>query len=236
MQEIFPGDALLGLYCSCFRGRLPSVWPSASEINSVGLMLLYTLVWILLLTSAEVSSMNTSKPVPVVTRHAQAITLPPPSLIDEVVCFGWGVIYFLLHNFLPSLWYRLIFICPEHLAPEHHRYLMYIFANCNLPILFLKLARGLLWWTHWSYAGVESSLEGRLWHIYGYIRESVLDLLNSYRDFSSPSEGFFRHPLHWTFQIVLFVHLFSCYPIRDRNLHFISGGGYKNLYPHNTTL
>ena len=63
----------------------------------------------------------TSEPVPVVAIHAQTITLSPPCLTDEVVCFGSWAVPFFLHTYLfPILWYRLIFVWYIHNTLFHN--------------------------------------------------------------------------------------------------------------------
>lgn len=73
-----------------------SVWLWADSIA------LYTSEFILLRPSAVTSSMKTSEPVQLTALHAHdaTITLPPPCLTDEVLCFGSWALPFLLQTFL----------------------------------------------------------------------------------------------------------------------------------------
>lgn len=56
---------------------------------------------ILLLLSTVTSSINTSASVPLTAKHVHAITLPPPCLTDDVVCFrSEAVLFFSLFFFI----------------------------------------------------------------------------------------------------------------------------------------
>ena len=115
--------------------------------------------FILLLLSAVTSSVNTREPVPLAAIHAHAMTLPPPCFTDEVVCFGWWAVPFLLHTLLfPSLWYKLILVSSVHrmFFQNCNGCFRCCLANSNLVFLFLRLTNGLhvvvnplysLWWS-----------------------------------------------------------------------------------------
>lgn len=55
---------------------------------------------ILLLLSTVTSSINTSASVPLTVKHVHAITLPPPCLTADVVCFRSGDVSLFLLIFL----------------------------------------------------------------------------------------------------------------------------------------
>lgn len=57
------------------------IWQSEQSIA------VYTSEFILLLLSAVTSSINISEEVPLAAIHAHAVTLPPPCLTDDMVCF-----------------------------------------------------------------------------------------------------------------------------------------------------
>ena len=115
--------------------------------------------FILLLLSAVTSSIITREPVPLATIHAHTMTLRPPCLTDEVVCFGSWAVPFLLHTLLfPSFWYKLIFVSFVHrmLFQNCKGFFTCCLANSNLVFLFLRLTNGLhlvvnplylLWWS-----------------------------------------------------------------------------------------
>ncbi len=64
---------------------------------------LKTSEFILLLLSAVTSLINTCEPVPLGAIHVHAITLPPPCLTLDVVCFGsWAVLFFHHTSLFPS--------------------------------------------------------------------------------------------------------------------------------------
>jgi len=78
-------------------------------------IILYPSKFILLLPSYIKSSLKWRGPVPETAMRAHAMTPPPPSFTDELVCLGSFAVPFFLYTFaFQSLRWRLIFVSSVH--------------------------------------------------------------------------------------------------------------------------
>lgn len=118
---------------------------------------LCTLQFIVLLLSAVTSSLNIADTVPLAAIHACAITLPPPCLTDDVICFWLSAVSPVLHSFLFPSRSSHFFCCCCWLLEVH---------ECNQGFAHTSLC-----FHSWKHL---TALDYRLWQCHASLHKSVL--------------------------------------------------------------
>ena len=120
---------------------------------------------------------------PVSVAAIQAINPPPPCLTDELICFGWAVLFHLHTFFVPSFSYRFIFVLFVHNTFSH-------FSHFFVAIVVCIVLRSLCIFVHES-SDKDTPASWRLFLI----------CWTAFEDFSLPEWGFFCNQ-QWRFTLV----------------------------------